>query len=158
MNELFARFARATSRLAGRPVAFALAVLLVLGWAAMGPVFGFSSTWQLVINTTTTIVTFLMVFLMQSTQNRDTEALQLKIDELIRAVADADDSVMALDEAEEAELKAARERYAALANGEKAANGEEAAGAKAKGAVTGMKPVRVTPKTSRRRGARGPRP
>jgi len=114
---LFSRFARATSRLAGRPMAFALAVLLIVGWAAVGPIFGYSESWQLFVNTTTTIVTFLMVFLMQSTQNRDTEALQLKIDELIRAIDAADDRVIGLDEAEEEELAAAREKYNAIADG-----------------------------------------
>lgn len=136
-SSLFSRFARATSRAAGRPVAFTLAVALVLAWGVSGPIFDYSAAWQLVINTTTTIVTFLMVFLMQSTQNRDTEALQLKIDELIRAVEDADDAVMALDEADEPELEAARAKYLALANGDVAA-------------------VSVTPPSPRR--PRGPAP
>lgn len=115
VTSVFGRFSRATSRLAGRPVAFALAVAIIVSWAVLGPVFGFSETWQLVINTTTTIVTFLMVFLMQSTQNRDTEALQVKIDELIRAVHGADEKIMALDDAEEAELAAAHDKYRELA-------------------------------------------
>jgi low affinity Fe/Cu permease len=149
VSSVFGRFARATSRIAGRPTAFALAVLLIVGWAVSGPIFGYSEGWQLVINTTTTIVTFLMVFLMQSTQNRDTEALQLKIDELIRAIDEADNSVIALDEAEEPELAAARANYLALANGEGTAAANEAgAGAAAE----------VKPPTSRRRGARAPRP
>lgn len=115
LSSLFGRFARATSRAAGRPTAFAFAVVIIVTWAVLGPVFGFSGTWQLVINTTTTIVTFLMVFLMQSTQNRDTEALQVKIDELIRAVHGADEKLMALDDAEEAEVTAAHDKYRELA-------------------------------------------
>lgn len=118
-GSLFSRFARATSRLAGRPPAFALAVMLIVGWAAIGPMFDYSESWQLVVNTTTTIVTFLMVFLMQSTQNRDTEALQLKIDELIRAIDAADDKVIGLDEAPEEELQAARAKYNAVADNSK---------------------------------------
>jgi low affinity Fe/Cu permease len=85
MEKHFSRFADAVSRWTGRPVAFALCILAVSGWAVSGPVFGFSETWQLIINTGTTIVTFLMVFLIQSTQNRDGAAVQAKLDELIRA-------------------------------------------------------------------------
>jgi low affinity Fe/Cu permease len=114
VSTLFSHFARNTSRLAGRPIAFALAVLLIIGWALTGPMFDYNETWQLVINTTTTIVTFLMVFLMQSTQNRDTEALQLKIDELIRAIETADDKVIGLDVAEDEELAKARAKYDAI--------------------------------------------
>jgi low affinity Fe/Cu permease len=132
---LFGRFARATSRAAGKPITFLLAVLLIVAWAAMGPMLGYSEGWQLVVNTTTTIITFLMVFLMQSTQNRDTEALQLKIDELIRAVEGADNAAIALDEAEEDELKEAREKYSALAkNGAAGEVAGAAAGAAAKAA------------------------
>lgn len=113
---MFSRFGRATSRIVGRPMAFTLAVLLIVGWAAAGPIFGFSESWQLFVNTTTTIVTFLMVFLMQSTQNRDTEALQRKMDELIRAVDGADDGVIGLEECEEEEMTAAREKTGARAS------------------------------------------
>lgn len=114
-SSLFSRFARATSHIAGRPPAFAVAVSLVVGWAALGPVYGYSESWQLFVNTTTTIVTFLMVFLMQSTQNRDTEALQLKIDELLRAVETADNRIIGLDDAGETELEATRQKYKAIA-------------------------------------------
>jgi low affinity Fe/Cu permease len=114
VSTLFSHFARGTSRLAGRPIAFALAVTLIVGWALLGPLFDFSDGWQLFVNTTTTIVTFLMVFLMQSTQNRDTEALQLKIDELIRALDGADDRVIRLDVAEDEELAKARLKYDAI--------------------------------------------
>ena len=83
----FERFARIAARATGRPLAFAFAAATIVGWALLGPVFHFSDTWQLVINTATTIVTFLMVFLIQNTRNRDSEAVQLKLDELIRASA-----------------------------------------------------------------------
>ena len=79
-SSIFTSFAKWTSRAAGRPITFVTAVLIILLWASTGPIFGFSDTWQLVINTGTTIITFLMVFLIQNTQNRDSEAMQLKID------------------------------------------------------------------------------
>src|SRR6187401_1680264 len=83
-DTLFQRFAHASARAAGHSIAFGFAIGLILGWAVTGPLFHFSDTWQLVINTTTTIVTFLMVFLIQNTQNRDSEAVQIKLDELLR--------------------------------------------------------------------------
>ena len=89
MNNLFQRIAQRTSRAAGSSWAFATAATIVIVWAISGPIFGFSDTWQLVINTGTTIVTFLMVFLIQNSQNRDTKAIQLKLDELLRAVENA---------------------------------------------------------------------
>ena len=111
----FGRFARGTSRAAGRPLAFMLALALVLAWALSGPLFGFSDTWQLVINTGTTVATFLMVFLIQSTQNRDADALQVKLDELIRATEGAHNVLLDLEEIEPEELNLIRERYAKLA-------------------------------------------
>src|SRR5215208_8192120 len=116
----FTRFAKATSRLAGRPLAFTLAVAVLLAWAVTGPVFGFSDTWQLVINTGTTIVTFLMVFLIQNTQNRDAEAVQVKLDELLRATAGAHNVLLDLEELEEHELDRIRMGYARLAEGARA--------------------------------------
>jgi low affinity Fe/Cu permease len=116
LNRLFAGFARWTAHQAGRPHTFILAAATVLAWLVSGPLFGFSDTWQLVINTGTTIVTFLMVFLIQNTQNRDTEALQLKLDELIRANRHARDRLLTLEDLDEDELgrvKAAFERLAA---------------------------------------------
>jgi low affinity Fe/Cu permease len=92
-----------------------LAVLVVLAWLVTGPLFGFSDTWQLVINTGTTIVTFLMVFLIQNTQNRDTEAMQIKLDELIRATQGANNRLLDLEELEDRELEAFRNRYESLA-------------------------------------------
>ncbi|HEX7778513.1 MAG TPA: low affinity iron permease family protein [Vicinamibacterales bacterium] len=111
----FGRFAKAAARLSGRPAAFSLAAAVVLAWAVTGPLFGFSDTWQLVINTGTTIVTFLMVFLIQHTQNRDTEALQIKLDELIRTTAGAHNALLDLEELEEKELDQIRDNYEMLA-------------------------------------------
>jgi low affinity Fe/Cu permease len=102
---IFDRFARWTERQLGRSVTFALAVLSVVLWGATGPVFGWSDTWQLVINTGTTIVTFLMVFVIQNAQNRDTQALQLKLDELIRVNRAARNSLMGLEEKSESEVE-----------------------------------------------------
>jgi len=111
----FTRFANWTSKKSGRPVTFVLAVLVIVAWAVTGPIFGFSDTWQLVINTSTTIVTFLMVFLIQNTQNRDSEAVQVKLDELIRAVEGAHDALLDLEDLEDKELEAIRARYGELA-------------------------------------------
>ena len=111
----FGRFAKAAARLAGRPGTFGAALAVVVLWAATGPLFGFSDTWQLVINTGTTIVTFLMVFLIQHTQNRDTEALQIKLDELIRVAEGAHNSLLDLEELEENELDRIRDNYEMLA-------------------------------------------
>jgi low affinity Fe/Cu permease len=104
MNELFSRLANQTARQAGRASTFMISIAIVLVWAASGPFFHWSDTWQLVINTGTTIITFLMVFLIQNTQNRDTQALHLKIDELIRVTVDARNSMMTLEDATEHEL------------------------------------------------------
>jgi len=111
----FSRFAKWASRFTGRPVSFSVAVAVVLGWVVTGPIFHFSDTWQLVINTATTIVTFLMVFLIQSTQNRDTEAIQIKLDELIRATQGAHNALLDLEELEEEALDQFRARYQELA-------------------------------------------
>ena len=117
----FTRFAKWTARMSGRPATFAIAVLVIVGWAMLGPVFGFSDTWQLVINTGTTIVTFLMVFLIQNTQNRDSEAIQIKLDELIRAIEGAHNALLDLEELEEDELDAVRLEYTGLAERARAA-------------------------------------
>ena len=111
----FTRLAKKASTFTGRPSCFALALGIIVVWAITGPLVGFSDTWQLVINTGTTIITFLMVFLIQSTQNRDTEAMQIKLDELIRVSRRADDALLDLEELEEAELDALRARYEDMA-------------------------------------------
>lgn len=111
----FTRLAKETSRASGRPAAFTLALGVILIWLVTGPVFGFSDTWQLAINTGTTIVTFLMVFLIRSTQNRDTEAVQVKLDELLRVTAGAHNALLDLEELEEHELDRIRGDYARLA-------------------------------------------
>jgi low affinity Fe/Cu permease len=114
-NKRFDHFARSWSRLTGKPLAFNIALLVILSWIITGPLFGFSDTWQLIINTATTIVTFLMVFLIQHTQNRDTDALQVKLDELIRAIEGANDELLDLEEIEEEELALLRKQYVELA-------------------------------------------
>jgi low affinity Fe/Cu permease len=111
----FTRVAKWTAHAAGRPAAFLLACGTVFGWALTGPLFAFSDTWQLVINTGTTVVTFLMVFLIQSTQNRDSEAIQVKLDEIIRAIGRAKNELLDLEELEEADLDRIREEYLMLA-------------------------------------------
>ncbi len=114
-TSLFARFAKWAAYATGHPLAFLLAVEIILGWALTGPFFHFSDTWQLVINTGTTIITFLMVFLIQNTQNCDSAAMQLKLDELIRAVQGAHNALLDLEELTQADLDRLRRRYEALA-------------------------------------------
>lgn len=109
-------FAKSASRFCGRPRTFAMAIAVIVIWMVTGPIFGFSDTWQLVINTGTTIITFLMVFLIQSTQNRDTEAIQVKLDELIRATKGAHNALLDLEELEEDVLDDFRKKYQALAS------------------------------------------
>ncbi len=113
---LFTRLAKAASRFAGRAISFNLAVMVIVMWLITGPIFGFSDTWQLVINTATTIITFMMVFLIQNTQNRDTEAIQIKLDELIRSTQGAHNALLDLEELDEKTLDAFREKYEALAS------------------------------------------
>ena len=112
MEEGFRKFARHASALFGTPWAFVVALAIVVVWGLSGPAFGFSSTWQLVINTGTTIVTFLMVFLIQNTQNRDSRAIHLKLDELIEAVSDARDELVDIEDSTEAEMKEREREYA----------------------------------------------
>jgi low affinity Fe/Cu permease len=111
----FTRFAKWTARATGRPAAFAVAAGIIVVWGITGPLFKFSDTWQLVINTGTTIVTFLMVFLIQNTQNRDTEALQVKLDELIRVTEGAHTVLLDLEELDEKQLDRIRTSYEKLA-------------------------------------------
>ena len=127
MHDLFRKFAHWTSCIVGSPWAFILAVGVIVTWAVTGPLFGFSDTWQLVINTGTTIVTFLMVFLIQNTQNRDAKAIHLKLDELLRASRHAHTSLAALEDLPDDELERLQQRFRELAAREgrrEARNGE----------------------------------
>jgi low affinity Fe/Cu permease len=109
-NRVFTEFANSTSRFAGRPITFAICIALILVWAVTGPVFHFSDTWQLIINTSTTIVTFLMVFLIQNTQNRDNAAIQAKLDELIR-VTNAKNGYIGIERLTDQELEEILEEF-----------------------------------------------
>lgn len=111
----YSRFAKAASHFCGQPRVFSLAVAIIAIWIVTGPIFHFSDTWQLVINTGTTIITFLMVFLIQNTQNRDTEAIQLKLDELIRATKGAHNMLLDLEELEQEQLDEFKLKYQTLA-------------------------------------------
>jgi low affinity Fe/Cu permease len=112
----FNRFAKAAARATGHPLAFLFATLVIVLWALTGPLFGFGDTWQLVINTATTIITFLMVFLIQNTQNRDSAAMQIKLDELIRATMGAHNALLDLEELEDEQLERLRRSYEDLAS------------------------------------------
>jgi len=114
-NFKFSSIARRIAVLSGRPVVFVAALLAIVAWALSGPLFGFSDTWQLIVNTTTTIITFLMVFLIQNTQNRDTAAIQLKLDELIRATQGAHNALLDLEEIEDEQFERYRRSYEKLA-------------------------------------------
>jgi len=114
-SRVFTRFAKRAAHFTGTPACFVIALAIVAVWACTGPLFGFGDTWQLVINTGTTIITFLMVFLIQNTQNRDTEAMQIKLDELLRSHRPADNALLDLEELEEEELDEMRKSYEALA-------------------------------------------
>jgi low affinity Fe/Cu permease len=111
----YSRFSKAAAHFCGRPPTFMFAMAVIAAWVITGPFFKFSDTWQLVINTSTTIITFLMVFLIQNTQNRDTHAIQLKLDELIRATQGAHNVLLDLEELEEENLDAFRAKYQMLA-------------------------------------------
>jgi len=119
MSKLFSRFAEAIARACGKPLTFAASVLLIVAWALSGPMFGFSDTWQLVVNTGTTIVTFLMVFLIQNTQNRDGAAIQAKLDELIRVGA-AQNRYIGIERLTDEEVDELRRKCAARAAGHQA--------------------------------------
>jgi low affinity Fe/Cu permease len=114
MRDVFHKFAHATSELVGSPWAFVTAGVIIIAWLVTGPLFGFSDTWQLVINTGTTIVTFLMVFLIQNTQNRDSKAIHLKLDELIRAIKEARNVLVDLEDLSDAELQQLEEQFRQL--------------------------------------------
>ncbi len=123
MKELFRKFAHRTSEVVGSAWTFILALVVILGWAVTGPVFGYSDTWQLIINTSTTIVTFLMVFLIQNTQNRDAEATHLKLDELIKATQGARNSMIDLDELSDQQLKQLEAEYKRICEADEQSNG-----------------------------------
>jgi low affinity Fe/Cu permease len=125
MADRFRKFAHFVSRMAGTAGAFVLAFVVVAIWAITGPVFGFSDTWQLVINTGTTIVTFLMVFLIQNTQNRDSQALHAKLDDLLIAVRDADNQLVDAEELSDEELKRIKEQLRQMAKANGGATGTE---------------------------------
>ncbi|MEF9963463.1 MAG: low affinity iron permease family protein [Comamonas sp.] len=114
-HSAFNKIARSVAKFSGRPICFVVAAVVILLWALSGPFFHFNDTWQLVINTGTTIVTFLMVFLIQSTQNSDTEAMQIKLDELIRAIEPARNRMLSLEQLDEAELDVLRKEFDILA-------------------------------------------
>jgi low affinity Fe/Cu permease len=122
----FTRFARWSSHATGSPIAFFGALVVVVSWALTGPLFGFSDTWQLVINTGTTVVTFLMVFAIQASQNRDSESIQVKLDELIRSIEGAQNRLLDLEELEESEIERLRAQYRQLAA--EARNGSSGSG------------------------------
>ena len=121
LGNVFTHWARLISRATGRPAAFLIAFSIILVWAFTGPLFHFSDTWQLVINTGTTIITFLMVFLIQNAQNRDTEALQLKLDELIRSLHSANNEIIDLEEMDDEEMELLHQDYLKLARSARAA-------------------------------------
>lgn len=118
MNEAFRKFAQTVSHWSGTSWAFILAVLLIVVWAGTGPVFGYSNTWQLVINTGTTIITFLMVFLIQNTQNRDAKAIHLKLDELLKGVGGARTGLVDLEDLSDEELETLKEEFKRLSEKE----------------------------------------
>jgi low affinity Fe/Cu permease len=125
MNDLFRKFAERTAILAGSPSAFLLALAVVLAWLVSGPIFHFSDTWQLVINTATTIITFLMVFLIQNAQNRDGRAMQIKLDELIRSTTEARNSLIDIEELSDEQLRALQASFRRLSE-KNTRNGKDA--------------------------------
>lgn len=115
MKARFARFAQWIARLSGQPFSFVTVSALIVVWAASGPAFHFSDTWQLVVNTATSVITFLMVFIIQNTQNRDSAAMQIKLDELIRSIDQAQNLLLDLEELDEDDLEKIRTHYRHLA-------------------------------------------
>lgn len=114
MRELFRHFAKTVSSIIGSPYAFVVALLLIIGWAVLGPLFDYSDTWQLVINTSTTIVTFLVVFMIQNTQNRDSKAIHLKLDELIRSIRGARNGLIDSEDLPDSEIDRLEREFATL--------------------------------------------
>jgi low affinity Fe/Cu permease len=163
MNEAFRKAAHRVSGWVGSPLAFAIAFLVVLTWAVTGPAFGFSDTWQLVINTGTTIVTFLMVFLIQNTQNRDSRAIHLKLDDLILHLKGPDNSIVDTDNLTDEDIQRLEQRFNALARrlgkrvvAAEAANGGSAADEPKRVPSKGAAPKAAPPKTAARARTRRP--
>lgn len=160
----FGRFSRIASDTAGSPAAFAAAVALIVVWAASGPAFGFTDTWQLVINTSTTILTFLMVFIIQNSQNRDSRALHAKLDELIKQQKSADNALLGAEDLTDVELAALKERYEKLAVRTATTRSARTSASKSAPAKAGQSKAapgkstsaRVTTTTSRQRGNGSP--
>ncbi len=125
MNDTFRKFSHKTSAYVGSPFAFLLAITIIIVWILTGPIFNFSDTWQLIINTGTTIVTFLMVFLIQNTQNRDAMAIHLKLDELIRSIKGAGNSMLELENLNDAELDVLAQEFQQLYTKEKMKRNKE---------------------------------
>ena len=123
MNEFFRKFAHKTSEVVGNAWSFLIALIIIIAWAASGPIFHYSDSWQLVINTGTTIVTFLMVFLIQNTQNRDAKGIHLKLDELIKSTAGARNSVIDLDVLSDEQLERLEQEYKRLCEADNVRNG-----------------------------------
>jgi low affinity Fe/Cu permease len=146
MSRLFSRAAHWTAAQCGHASVFIIAVMTIVVWAATGPPFGYSDTWQLIINTGTTIITFLMVFLIQNTQNRDTIAIQLKLDELIRANQNARNMMLRLEDLSEEELKRVKQTFASLAVSSETA--EKMAEVKEELDLAGEALERVTPRVT----------
>lgn len=115
MSTVYTQFTKSFSQVAGKSTTFVLAIAIIFIWMFTGPLFGFSDTWQLVINTATTIITFVMVFIIQNTQNRDTEAIQVKLDELIRVSKKAHNSLLDLEDLDEEEIDMLKEQYVKIA-------------------------------------------
>jgi low affinity Fe/Cu permease len=149
----FGRLAKATARHSGHATTFGIALGTIVVWAITGPLFGFSDTWQLVINTSTTIVTFLMVFLIQNTQNRDAEAIQVKLDELIRVSQKAHNGLLDLEELEEADLHRIRSHYHRLAEKARAGLKRQGLASEAKPGADELPPA-ARPESARRRRSR----
>ena len=142
-SSVFNRLAKSASRIAGKPVTFGLAVTSILIWAVSGPFFGFSDTWQLIVNTATTVITFLMVFLIQNSQNREGEATQIKLDELIRAMKGAHNALLDLEEMTLEDLDRIRKKYEDLAKqARKELRNHKSSGGEDDPISDGAKPVR----------------
>ena len=155
--QFFEQFARQISLQAGRPLTFFIACLLILVWALTGPIFNYSDTWQLVINTGTTIITFLMIFLVQSAQNRDAKALQLKLDELIYKMRPASNVMIDIEDLTEQELDVLAKKYKKLRH-ERAERNSKLRASEGKQKNEGLLPLNGRPKTRKKKPKNTPQP